>query len=157
MHAVVRIGRRQRGRLEKLCRYIARDKAHQCPRASLPGSSTGSVATFSGEFGGSVATFTGEFDGRSTRQGPRHKKVSGVDCLEGVARTDAKVKAMLFAARDINTVTTWSSSDLTESKGLSRGGTFDDDQPLNNPFLNEDRYWFLRGATVKTGDKVRWC
>jgi hypothetical protein len=84
----------------------------------------------------------------------RHKKVSGVDCLEGVARTDAKIDAMLFAARDINTATTWSSSDLTESKALSKGGTFDYYQVLNNPFPIKDRYWFLKGTTVKTGDAV---
>lgn len=82
----------------------------------------------------------------------RHKTVAGLDCLEGIAHTDAPVSKMLEAARDIDGCIGWSSANLADSKELTQGNTFDYYQVLDNPFPVKDRYWFLRGATVKTGD-----
>jgi hypothetical protein len=82
----------------------------------------------------------------------RHKNIAGIDCLEGVATTDAKVGKMLEAARDIDGCKAWSSANLADSRALSQGDTFDYYQVLDNPFPIKDRYWFLRGSTVRKGD-----
>lgn len=81
----------------------------------------------------------------------RHKKVAGLDCLEGIAHTTASVDKMLAAARDIDGCTAWSSAKLLDSKALSSGTRFDYYQVLDNPFPVKDRYWFLRGGTVTSG------
>lgn len=81
----------------------------------------------------------------------RHKKVAGLDCLEGVAHTTAPIDRMLSAARDIDGCKAWSSAKLLDSKALTRGTSFDYYQVLDNPFPVKDRYWFLRGATVESG------
>lgn len=81
----------------------------------------------------------------------RHKKVAGLDCLEGIAHTQASIDKMLAAATDINGSKNWSSANLVESEALSNGRTFDYYQVLDNPFPLKDRYWFLRGTTVKSG------
>jgi hypothetical protein len=81
----------------------------------------------------------------------RHKKVAGLDCLEGIAHTTASIDKMLSAARDIDGCKAWSSANLLDSAELSKGDTFDYYQVLDNPFPVKDRYWFLRGSTVKVG------
>ncbi|MEC7946972.1 MAG: hypothetical protein VX265_05345 [Myxococcota bacterium] len=82
----------------------------------------------------------------------RHKKVAGLDCLEGIAHTTASVEKLLSAARDIDGSRTWSSAKLLDSKALTSGVRFDYFQVLDNPFPIKDRYWFLRGETVRAGD-----
>ena len=88
----------------------------------------------------------------------RHKKVAGLDCLEGIAFTRAPVDRMLAAARDIDGCKAWSSADLSASASLTQGRSFDYYQVLDNPFPVKDRYWFLPGTTVETdaGTEFRW-
>ena len=88
----------------------------------------------------------------------RHKKVAGLDCLEGIAMTEAAIEPMLQAARDIEGSMQWSSAKLVDSVSLTSGNTFDYYQVLDNPFPLKDRYWFLRGTTHITSQQTefRW-
>ena len=79
----------------------------------------------------------------------RHKSVGGVDCLEGVGRTDVPVPVLLEATVDIPGNMRWSSAAIKESEFLSTGATgFDYYQYLANPFPIKDRFWFNRATIV---------
>lgn len=79
----------------------------------------------------------------------RHKAINGVDCLEGVGRTDVPVPVLLEATVDIPGNLKWSSASLLESEFLSTGSaSFDYYQYLSNPFPIKDRYWFNRATII---------
>ena len=89
----------------------------------------------------------------------RHKRIAGLDCLEGIAHTTASIEGMLAAATDFEGIPSWSSADLLDSEALSGTNPVDFFQVLDSPFPVKDRYWFLRGTTVRAADgtaEFRW-
>lgn len=89
----------------------------------------------------------------------RHKRIAGLDCLEGIAHTTATIEGMLAAATDFEGIPSWSSADLLDSEDLTGGNPVDFFQVLDSPFPVKDRYWFLRGTTIRGPDgttEFRW-
>lgn len=89
----------------------------------------------------------------------RHKRIAGLDCLEGIAHTTAPIDGMLAAAMDFEGIPSWSSADLLDSAALGQGNPVDFYQVLDTPFPLKDRYWFLRGTTLRATDgttEFRW-
>ena len=86
----------------------------------------------------------------------RHKPAGGMDCLEGAVDAAAPLERLLSTARDIDGSAKWSSFKLPYSKALTRGGSFDYLQVLDNPSPVDDRYWLLRGTATQAADSARF-
>lgn len=83
----------------------------------------------------------------------RHKKILGQDCLEGSADARADADLLLAAAADIPGQPSWSSWAVKESVQLAASAAgYDYYQVLDNPFPINDRYWFVRATTKRTGE-----
>ena len=78
---------------------------------------------------------------------------------EPATHTTASIEGMLAAATDFEGIPSWSSADLLDSEALSGTNPVDFFQVLDSPFPVKDRYWFLRGTTVRAADgttEFRW-
>jgi hypothetical protein len=80
-----------------------------------------------------------------------------VYCFHGQATVDVDAELLLTVATDMESAMEWSSADVAEAETLSRsGGVIEYYQYLDVPrwTLSKDRFWFLRGRTVRTGGAI---
>lgn len=83
--------------------------------------------------------------------------IAGITCFQGMATVDVPVEALLDVATDIESATEWSTAGVLEAETLGRSDDWIDYyQYLDVPgwTLSSDRFWFLRGHTVRKGDET---
>lgn len=91
-----------------------------------------------------------------------HKKVGEVDCLQGVTTTKVGIAALHGVVLDVASAPKWTENKLVMSDVLGGGGDqIDFAQMLDVPdwTLVADRYWVLRGTTLRGADgsvRFRW-
>lgn len=81
--------------------------------------------------------------------------VADVACFKGTATTTAPPDKLHEVATDIESTPRWSSAGVTEAMTLGKSGaTIEYYQYLDVPgwTMASDRFWFLTGTTVKSGD-----
>lgn len=78
-------------------------------------------------------------------------------CFHGLATVDVGAEVLWQVATDMESAKDWSSSDVAEAETLAvNGSIIEYYQYLDVPgwTMSKDRFWFLRGRTVREGAKI---